>query len=79
MQVEFYVSSFKKLKFCQCLSYIHHLALEKIDVSYDGTPREPILERIAPGVNVKDVRTWVFYFSIRGKRHFSKPNADRLL
>jgi len=43
------------------------LPLEKIDVSYDGTPREPILERIAPGVNVKDVRTWVFYFSIRGR------------
>ena len=43
------------------------LPLEKIDVSMDGTPREPILERIAPGVNVKDVRTWVFYFSIGGR------------
>ena len=32
----------------------------------DGTARIPILERIAPGVNVKDVRTWVFYFSIHG-------------
>lgn len=43
------------------------IALEKINVSMEGTARVPVLERIAPGVNVKDVRTWVFYFSIDGQ------------
>jgi len=43
------------------------LPLEKINVSLEGTTRVPMLERIAPGVNVKDVRTWVFYFSIDGR------------
>ena len=57
------------------------LALEKINVCLDGTPRIPVLERIAPGVNVKDVRTWVFYFSIHGKDLYKKSilkNIGRL-
>ena len=43
------------------------LAPEKIPVSPHGTWEKPVLERIAPGQNYKDMRTWVFYLSIHGK------------
>lgn len=40
---------------------------EKIPISPHGTWEKPVLERIAPGQNYKDMRTWVFYLSVHGK------------
>ena len=45
----------------------YFIAPEIIPISPNGTWEKPELERIAPGQNYKDMRTWVFYLSVHGR------------